>query len=80
MKKIYKIFTLSLFFFLIVHCTLKIDNCYAQWVLMTNGTVYNKNINTLVASGNTIFAGTEFDGVYKSTNNGLNWVQTSLNN
>jgi photosystem II stability/assembly factor-like uncharacterized protein len=36
MKKFYKIFTLSLFSFLIVNCTLKIDICYSQWTLQTN--------------------------------------------
>lgn len=74
-KKIY-----AFIFFIILNSTFLIHNCEAQWVQMSNGIVYNKGINTFVASGSTIFAGTESDGVYKSTNNGLNWIQTSLNN
>jgi hypothetical protein len=40
----------------------------------------NKYIYTLANSGNNIFAGTSTNGVYLSTNNGANWVNTSLNN
>ena len=34
----------------------------------------------LAASGNNIFAGTNQYGVYVSSNNGINWLQTALNN
>jgi hypothetical protein len=34
----------------------------------------------MAQKGNDIYAGTEGQGVYKSTNNGLNWNQTPLNN
>jgi hypothetical protein len=35
---------------------------------------------TMAKYGDTLFAGTQPLGVYRSTNNGLNWTQTSLNN
>ena len=67
-----------IYLFLIVHCTLVIDNCLSQWVQVTNG-MGNIVILSLAYSGNNIFAGTSA-GVYLSTNNGANWTQTSLNN
>ena len=70
MKKI--IFTL-----LIIHFSILIAN--AQWVQMSNGMGTNKNVWSLAASGDNIFAGTNF-GVYISTNNGESWSLTSLNN
>jgi hypothetical protein len=55
-------------------------NTNAQWVKMSNG-MSNVWVSSLVTSGNNIFAGTSPNsGVYLSTNNGLNWTQTSLNN
>jgi hypothetical protein len=72
MKKI--IFTL-----LIINFSILIAN--AQWVQMSNGMGTNKKVWSLAASGDNIFAGTNYPyGVYRSTNNGLNWTQTSLNN
>ena len=70
MKKI--IFTL-----LVIHFSILIAN--AQWVQMSNGMGTNKNVWSLAASGDNIFAGTNF-GVYISTNNGESWSLTSLNN
>jgi ribosomal protein S11 len=71
MKKI--IFTL-----LIIHCSLVIAN--AQWVPMSNG-ITESNVLTLAANGNSFFAGTaNWHGIFVSTNNGLYWNQTSLNN
>jgi hypothetical protein len=80
MKKLHKIFVFALFSFLIIHCTLKFENCSAQWVQMSNG-MGNISVWSLAYSGNNIFAGTyPVNGVYLSTNNGTSWVQTSLNN
>ena len=66
----------SLFF--IIHCSLFINPCKADWV-QTNGmdvfTVYS-----ITGNSNYLFAGTQYSGIYRSTNNGLNWTQTSLNN
>jgi hypothetical protein len=39
-----------------------------------------RDVRSLAANGNNIFAGTNGYGVYLSTNNGTNWSQTSLNN
>jgi hypothetical protein len=52
-------------------------NANAQWVQMSNG-MPNITTYSLAAIGNNIFAGTS--GIYKSTNNGLNWEITSLSN
>ncbi|HEY5122913.1 MAG TPA: hypothetical protein VIK14_04180 [Ignavibacteria bacterium] len=60
MKKL--IYTFA--FVLILHCTLKIDNCSAQWVQMSSG-MGNASVPALAYSGNNIFAGAyevTFDG------------------
>ncbi len=51
----------------------------AQWVQMSNG-MGNKDVQSLTYSETKIFAGTYYNGVYLSTDNGTNWTQTSLNN
>ena len=53
--------------------------CNAQWVQVSNG-MGNSAIISLAAHGNNIFAGTVGDGIYLSTNNGINWIHTSLYN
>jgi photosystem II stability/assembly factor-like uncharacterized protein len=50
-----------------------------QWVKVSNGLSYNSTVWSLASSGNNIFAGSNF-GVYKTTNDGLNWTRTNLNN
>ena len=35
----------------------------------------NQNIHSLATTGNNVFAGTDSNGVYLSTNNGLSWTQ-----
>lgn len=55
------------------------DSSDAQWVLDTIG-IGNKAEQSIMISGNNIFAGTINYGVYLSTNNGSSWTQTSLNN
>jgi hypothetical protein len=74
MKKL--IYTLA--FVLIVHCTLEINNCSAQWVQMANEMGTNTMAFRLVSNGTDIFAGTIGTGVWRSTNNGENW--TAVNN
>jgi hypothetical protein len=59
-------------------------NANAQWVQMSNG-MDSVSVNALVSSGNNIFAGTtnytiDSSGVYISTNSGISWAKTSLNN
>lgn len=54
-------------------------NLCSQWIQVNNG-LSNRQVNSLVKSGNILFAGTWPDsGVYISTNYGLNWVRSSLN-
>ena len=74
MKKLIYTFVIVL----IVHCTLYIENCEAQWV-QCNG-IYGGTVLSLAVSGNNIFAGIWGSGVYLSTNNGIIWTQTALNN
>jgi hypothetical protein len=50
----------------------------AQWVQVSNG-MGNKDVFSLAVSGSNIFAGTDYFGVYVSTNNGQEWMQTPLN-
>jgi len=53
----------------------------AQWVQMSNGMGPINSVYAFAVSGSNIYAGTGFyDGVYLSTNNGTNWIQTALNN
>ncbi|MFN8360607.1 MAG: T9SS type A sorting domain-containing protein [Candidatus Kapaibacterium sp.] len=47
-----------------------------QWV-KTNGP-YGGSITCFVASGSTIFAGTSSNGLFRSTNNGDTWSQTTV--
>ena len=76
MKKITLLFVLLLCLFS--------SNTNAQWVQCEG--IYGGNITCLASSGNNIFAGTgDFEwysiiwgGVYFSSNNGTNWVQTTL--
>ncbi len=57
-----------------------ISECNSQWVQSSAGMGNDKNVHSIVSSGNNIFAATSTSGVWLSTNNGLNWNQTSLNN
>jgi hypothetical protein len=72
-----KIFVFLLFF--ITHYSLIITHCYSQWVQIPNGMGINRVVRTLAKSGNNILAGLHQHGVYLSSNNGTNWIQTSLN-
>jgi len=69
MKKIILIFNLFIFSFS--------NNINAQWVNVSNG-LGSENVLSLASNGNNIIAGTNFSGVYVSTNNGESWIQTSL--
>jgi photosystem II stability/assembly factor-like uncharacterized protein len=64
--------------FLIIHCTLNIENCEGQWVQC--GENMGVSIYSLTSSGSNIFAGTHSSGVLQSTNNGISWAQTNLKN
>ncbi|MBK6876815.1 MAG: hypothetical protein IPG99_10295 [Ignavibacteria bacterium] len=75
MKKSNKIFAAVFVLTVIVHCTLNIDNCKAQWI-QTNGP-YGGHISSFAVSGTNLFAGTG-RGVFLSNNNGISW--TAVNN
>ncbi len=75
MKKLIKYFIV----FFILNSPFLVNNCVCQWVQMSNG-IYGEIIYSLAVSGNNIFAGTSQYGVYLSTNNGISWTQTTLNN
>jgi hypothetical protein len=64
---------------IILQSTLYIENSSAQWTIDTVGLGYLAQ-QSLTVSGNNIYAGTINYGVFKSTNNGSSWSQTSLNN
>jgi hypothetical protein len=64
-----------IFFFIIAHCTLKIEDCNCQWV-QTNG-VYGGSVRALTVCNNIIFAGTNH-GVFISNNQGADWLQRGL--
>lgn len=49
----------------------------SPWEQIHNGMGSNYSVKTFTTLGNYIFAGTTSNGVYKSTNNGINW--TSVN-
>jgi len=71
MKKFIILFSV-VFIFLIT------QNLKAQWQLCY-GTA-NLQVYSIAASGNNIFVGVEHNGVYRSTNNGISFTQTALNN
>ena len=64
-------------FLLIIILLFDYDYCCGQWV-RTTGTIPG-GILSLTSNGSYIFAGSFYNGVYRSTNNCATWVQTSLN-
>ncbi|MBN1633449.1 MAG: carboxypeptidase regulatory-like domain-containing protein [Ignavibacteria bacterium] len=65
---------------IILNSSLFINNCTCQWVQMSNGMGNDKVVLSLTTSGNNILAGTDDYGIWRSTNYGQEWTQTSLNN
>ena len=51
----------------------------SQWVQMSVG-LESRDVTCLASDSNMIYAGTYNYGVYLSTNNGISWTQTPLNN
>lgn len=68
----------------IVHYTLCIENCKCQWVQVFNNSGGTNNFTTLAADSDFIYAATTGGGttagLYRSSNNGLNWTLISLQN
>ena len=54
------------------------NNCLCQWVHI--GEIPEQTVYALAVCEGNIFAGVEYGGVYRSTDNGESWTQTSLNN
>ena len=52
-----------------------------QWVQMPSGMGnLQRVIYSLSSYSNNLFAGTQYNGVYRSNDNGNVWAQTALNN
>ena len=60
----------TLYLVMIINFSLLISNCYAQWVSVQNSTKY---VSSFSENGAGRLYVTSNDGVYYSTNNGLNW-------
>jgi len=55
------------------------DESIAQWTPVSNGLGNDKSISAISKSGNYIYVSV-YNGVYKSTNNGNEWVRTPMGN
>lgn len=75
MKKMIFVFCISL----LINFIFFSDESKAQWEQMSNGLGNDKYISSMAVSGDNYYVSV-FNGVYKSTNNGIEWVQTSLGN
>jgi photosystem II stability/assembly factor-like uncharacterized protein len=53
-------------------------NANGQWVKLGSGSGIDTGIFSLIANGSTIFAGTYYNGVYKSTNAGTSWTYSGV--
>ncbi|MCX6150093.1 MAG: T9SS type A sorting domain-containing protein [Ignavibacteriales bacterium] len=62
-----------LFFFVIVFLNI---NIHAQWV--QKNSITQEVITTLITNGNYIFAGTNGNGVFRSSDMGENWTQINI--
>jgi len=73
MKNIFYKFFLIITFLITYTITLNIENCSAQWTQLNGpGKPY---VYAVYTSDSKMFAGTMQDGLYTSTNKGLNWTQ-----
>ncbi len=52
-------------------------NINAQWMQVSSG-IGDQDVMSLATNHNTIFAGTRYNGLYLSNNNGSNWIQANL--
>ncbi|MBK9228874.1 MAG: hypothetical protein IPL67_17915 [Ignavibacteria bacterium] len=64
---------------LIIIITMLHSISFAQWTQTSSG-INRGDIRSVAVNGNNVFAGTNLYGVFKSTDNGTSWNQTSLNN
>jgi photosystem II stability/assembly factor-like uncharacterized protein len=78
MEKLYKIFSLIFLSFLVVHCTLKIDNCSAQWFSQSSNTSYTLRGISFLNTSTGWVAG--YNGTVLQTTNGGNiWTNQTTN-
>jgi|WetSurMetagenome_2_1015567.scaffolds.fasta_scaffold27239_3 photosystem II stability/assembly factor-like uncharacterized protein len=68
-------FLISIPILIIIISSFLIRNSEAQWVQMSNGMGSDQWIHALASIGTNIFAGTDSNGVYLSTNNGESWSE-----
>ncbi len=76
--------TLLIVLALLLNFSFLINNCMSQWVQMSTGTGNNNEIIAFTTLGTNLFAScvnftSNTSGVYRSTNNGVNWSLTNLN-
>lgn len=71
MKKYFSIFGV----FIILNSSFLIHNCQCQWMQQS----CSGHVLSLKTKNNIIFAGSS-NGVFYTTNYGINWIQTNLNN
>jgi len=64
-----------LFSFFAVITLLGAQSLLAQWI-QTNGP-YDDNVRCFAVSDSNLFAGTQYYGVYRSTNNGTSWIRVN---
>lgn len=57
----------------VLFCLFAINNLYAQWI-QTNGPYGGSGVTVIAISGDNLFAGTDNNGIFRSSENGLNWT------
>ena len=72
----FKKYIFSLLIILVVHCTLINDTCNSQWV-QTEG-IFGGSVFSMAGEGNFLYAGADSEGIFRTTNNGINWSRTAL--
>ncbi|MEI7483962.1 MAG: T9SS type A sorting domain-containing protein [Ignavibacteriota bacterium] len=65
--------------FFVVVLILVAMNAKAQWVQMSNGMGSDRSVFSIISVENNILVGTNWYGIYLSTNYGTSWSQTSAN-
>ncbi|MBI5404244.1 MAG: T9SS type A sorting domain-containing protein [Ignavibacteriae bacterium] len=64
----------------VMNLTLISEYCEGQWIQMTSGMWDGNVIQDIAVKDNNLYVCTIDSGVYKSTNYGVNWIKTPLNN
>ena len=67
---------LLVLFIIIFELSFVSNTCIAQWIQTSNPN--GGTVNTLVASGYNLFAGTHAGGIFKTTNDGNNWTTNNI--